>query len=593
MPSSPSLLIDILPGWRRRAASGMLIGAMALAGAPAALAQNAADLAAAARNADRQQRAQEVRPQGDPPPRDGDGASARRPAQIVVTAPMPAAAAPAAAPGCIAIDRIAIGGAPHLSAAARARLAGAYAGRCLSLTDIEHLLADVVADYSARGQIAARAYVRQQDASTGRLEVLVVEGTLQRLDLDDDGAGSVAVDHVFPGLLGKPLNLRDLEQGLEQLNRLESNYATLDVQPGDQVGASVVAVHNQPLERVRLVLSADNLGDRSTGRNRVGLRVSVDNPFGVNDYFSFTQRRALPYGEGGTASSTGNALYELPYGYSTFSVGAGKSSYSGDLFTAGGQAVASRGDNTYLFGRAGRVLYRDQYRRANVATTLTVKNAKNYLDGQYLSVSSRKLAVWDNDASLSLRGRYGELWGQFGVSVGLDRFGARDDPPDLEAGAPRAQFRKLRYDAAYTLPFKLGRTDFMLTSDVSAQRGIDVLYGSEQLLVGGVYNVRGFGNGVFIGDSGFTVRNELSATLPLSWQGKRRGLLRPYVGLDYGRVFMRGPDSFGGYLSGVAAGVRMDVGAVSTELFAAQPLDMSRGAPRDGGRLYLQLRLYL
>ena len=46
-------------------------------------------------------------------------------------------------------------------------------------------------------------------------------------------------------MLGEPLNLRDLEQGLDQLNRLRSVDLTADIAPGSQPGASRIILRSR------------------------------------------------------------------------------------------------------------------------------------------------------------------------------------------------------------------------------------------------------------------------------------------------------------------------------------------------------------
>lgn len=567
------------------AALGLLA---AICWTPGAHAQSAADLANGARNAERIQREQDERQRAQ---LQQELERARPRSELAAPAAAPVAAS--AATGCVAVRQIGIAGAPHLPAAARARIVQKYAGRCLTLADIQLLLADLVGDYIGRGQIAARAYVGQQDASQGSLEILVVEGQLEDIRIDDGGKHSIQIDTAFPGLLGQVLNLRDLEQGLDQINRLASNQATLQLLPGSTAGDSVVAISNEPGRRWRINLSADNEGSESTGRKQAGAGISVDNLLNLNDFLSLNYRRAVPTDYERQGSTSKNLAYVLPYGYNTYTLGASQSLYVSTLRTAGGLDLKSNGDSTSGFVQADRVVYRDQSSRANLSTTLTVKSSNNFLAEQLLAASSRKLAVWDLDASGS-----SHLWGaivsgQLGYTRGLDRFGALRDADGLPGNAPKAQFRKLRYGASYLLPFAVGSTELSFSSSLSGQRGIDVLYGSEQMLVGGMYSVRGYVNTTLSGDTGFFVRNDLSARLPFALPGGRPAQLRPYLGFDYGRVAARGADTQSGYLAGAAAGLSLGVGSVFVDLFDAVPVGMSSGQKRESGRLYLQLRAAL
>jgi hemolysin activation/secretion protein len=571
-----------------RASGGFsIVVALVVAGlcAPGARAQTPADVGAGARNAERIQREQEERQRHEIQ----QELERRRP-PASIEAPAPPQPGPGDSTRCVDIREIRINAAPNLPESARREIVGKYVGRCLSLVDIQQLLADIVASYIERGFIAARAYIQQQDVSKGTLDILAVEGSLEKISIEDGGKKSISTGNVFPGLEGKPLNLRDLEQGIDQINRLASNNATLEIRPGAEAGGSVVGIKNQPGERVRLNVASDNQGYESTGRNQASAGISIDNPLGFNDFFTVTHRRSVPTDYSRKGSTANNAIYVLPYGYNTFTAGGSTSSYVSTLRTSGGQELKSNGDSSALFVKAERVVYRGQSSRASVSTGLNVKESKNYLADQFLASSSRKLAVWDLDASLS--GRVGDGVGsvELGMSEGLKQFGALQDAPNLPDNSPKAQFRKIRYGASYLLPFKLANTDVALSSQLYGQHGIDVLYGSEQILVGGIYSVRGFVNTAFTGDDGFTLRNDLSTRVPLGWSTSQPAVLRPYVALDYGRVYTRGPDTVGGYLIGGAVGCSLNIGSFTAELFNAWPIAMSEGARRESSRLYLQAR---
>ena len=52
---------------------------------------------------------------------------------------------------------------------------------------------------------------------------------------------------LFPGLEGKPLKLTELDQGLDQANRLQSNTTKLDILPGRRLAVrSFVCAINMP-----------------------------------------------------------------------------------------------------------------------------------------------------------------------------------------------------------------------------------------------------------------------------------------------------------------------------------------------------------
>ena len=143
---------------------------------------------------------------------------------------------------CHDVTELRIEGAAHLADATRASLARAFTGRCLGANELEALLGTLTRDYIERGFVTSRVYLPPQDLRTGVLRLRVVEGTIGKYELAQVGAPreSAWLRGAFPARPGELLNLRDLEQGLDQLNQLQSNHATLDLQPGAEPGQSVV-----------------------------------------------------------------------------------------------------------------------------------------------------------------------------------------------------------------------------------------------------------------------------------------------------------------------------------------------------------------
>lgn len=530
-------------------------------------AQTAADRAEAARQADILQRQNQQRMQ-----RDLESAvpSERAPSGIDTRELLPKVDASAAGRKCHEIGIIRIAGAPNLSSEVREQIVRDFSGRCLGVVEIEQILAEVTRDYIGRGYITTRAYLPQQDLSSGTLEILVLEGVVEKIMLEDGERESIRLGTVFPAERAL-FNLRDFEQGIEQVNKLSSNNASMDIQPGEEAGASRVVIRNAPRTPFHASFSADNQGSESTGRHQFGLTAMSDRLLGLNELLLFTHRRSHPHDKERQFSESDSFSAILPFAYSTLSLSVNRSRYASTIVAPSGLDLQFKGQSATDSARLDHVAYRDQQTRLTLSGTLTVKESKSWLAGQFLAVSSRPLTVLDIDSSLTT-GIAGGVFGlDFGIARGLKMAGALTDPANLPDLAPRAQFEKIKIGASYSIPFQLAGKDFAFSTQATAQQGLDTLYGSEQILIGGIYSVRGFVKNTLSGDSGYYVRNELSMRHNLVLGDERVGM-RFFAGFDFGKVANRVPDVPSGRLSGMALGFSASWRGGTLDVFNTRPL---------------------
>lgn len=149
------------------------------------------------------------------------------PAPSLPETPPPEAAGP-----CFELRYIQLENVTALPLSAQRKLIRLPAEGCMTLQDIRQRVRDVTQDYLSRGFITSRAWLPEQDISGGTLVIAVTEGKVETLTLD--GHQENALRMVFPRAEGQILNLRDTEQGLEQLNRLNSRSLTVDILPGSR-----------------------------------------------------------------------------------------------------------------------------------------------------------------------------------------------------------------------------------------------------------------------------------------------------------------------------------------------------------------------
>jgi hemolysin activation/secretion protein len=487
--------------------------------------------------------------------------------------PAPETAAPGAA--CSPIAEIVLEGASKLEPMEQARLAAPYLDRCLALADINKLIADITNRYVELGFVTTRVYIPQQDLGSKRLLLKIVEGKTGLLRIEPAGSASAA--SAFPGVVGEVLNLRDLEQGLDQINRLASNSAKVDIEPGEEPGESRVVIRNQPRKPWLANASVDNSGIASTGRTMFAAGLSADNLLGANDYLSGTFR----YSERSNKEySESEGFYgSVPYGYWTFSSAINTFRYF-SLVQGSVSTFETHGTSNSQMVRADRVVFRDQARKLSLAGGVTLKQTDNFIARSHIDTSSADLTVLDLGANLSWIALGGIFSFDAGMAKGIAALGATFDDTTRPVGAPQAQFEKYTYGASVYKPFALGDTPMSWQSRLYGQYSQDPLYGIEQIAIGNLYTVRGFRNTSLPGRTGFYVRNDLGMPIPVNG-----GQLKPFFGYDFGHV------ETAGTLQGWAIGIDAAYSGVSLSLAYAQPIQVPSGFKKEDGWFYARLAI--
>lgn len=533
----------------------------------AAHAQTAADIDAAGRQADFVQRQLQERLQEEIE-------RARKAVPAVGGADLRQAPQPAVSPGgaCRQIDELVIDGGERLRQRTVRDLSARFVGRCLGVAEIEQILAGITADYIEQGYITTRAYLPAQDLGSGRLSIVVVEGVIESYQLEGEDARKIFVPGAFPGAPGDRLNLRDLEQGIDQINRLAANQATMEVRPGSKSGQSIVVVRNRRSLPAHLFMGYDNMGSESTGKHAYALTATIDSPLGLNERWMVTRRRSQP--NDGEHNSGSDAFdFWVPVGNWSLGVNVSRSTYVNVLQLASGNKMHTNGETRTQSLTVDRLAYRDQASKLTVFARVSLQDARNYMMRQLLEVNSRKLATAEFGANGFLLAGGGVINAQLVYARGLRTLGALEDPDDIDPDAPRAQFKKINLDLGYSRALAIGELSLNWSSQLSYQYARRPLYGSQQIQIGGIGSVRGFMRNSIAGDRGYYWRNELAWPWQAAFAGESwRGRL--YAAYDTGSVRGIASGTAHGQLAGATVGLSAQWRGAAWELYNSRPVDV-------------------
>lgn len=465
---------------------------------------------------------------------------------------------------CFPVSSIRLDG-PHAATFAFAqREANRYANRCVGAQGVAWIVRRVSDTIVAHGYVTTRVGVASQDLHGGTLHLIVQPGFVGRIRFTDRtplGGWQTAL----PARPGDVLNLRDIEQALEQFKRLASQEVTIDVAPGTTPDTSDLVITAHRLRPWRIVASLDDSGSRATGRGQAGVNLSLDNPLGLNDSLTVGTSHNVPHA-GDHGSSGNHATYVVPYGY--WLLTASVSGYRYTQAIPGMQATyRSAGTSRNADLVLQRVVHRGPHGKTALELGVSRRWAHSTLDGMALIGQRRHttavtLALVQRQylGTAQFDGRLAERWGG-------PWFGGQRDAPGLPRDAPRFRYRLTVLDASLAVPFTVAGEALQWTTDLHAQRSPDVLYGSEWIAIGGRYTVRGFdGEQTLAAERGWTWRNTLTWPVP--------GLpIALYTGIDTGHVGgPSGRDLGKKSLTGGFVGARGQLGPFDWDAFAGWAL---------------------
>ncbi|MEX3972394.1 ShlB/FhaC/HecB family hemolysin secretion/activation protein [Paraburkholderia caribensis] len=448
-----------------------------------------------------------------------------------------------------------------------------YAGQCIGKRGFDILTKGVQQLILSRGYVTTRVLLPEQDVSKGTLAVALVPGVVRHLRFanpDTRGTWKSA----FPARDGDMLNLRDLEQGLEQMKRVASQDVNMKVEPTSSPGESDVVIDVKRTKPWSVVASVDNSGTRATGKLQGNLSLGLDNPLGLNDVLALSANQDLELGDKHLGSHGFNGSYSVPWGYWTATLSGNTNTYYEQIAGVNQTFVSSGNSQTAAF-RLARVLSRSQNDVFGMQLQLSKRFGESFIDDTSIPTQKR-----DNtfiEAGLTDRHYFGaaQFDGTLAYRQGVGGLGATSDPyPD----GPTYRFHMAVVDANLSVPFAVAKQNLRYVSTVHGQFTNDTLFYIDDLTIGSRYTVRGFdGETMLAAEKGFYWRNELQWAIGQTGQAL-------YAGIDYGHVYGRNTAFLAGtQLAGAVIGIRGSlptrIAGFAYDLFAGTPIYKPDGFP--------------
>ncbi|MGW8305456.1 MAG: ShlB/FhaC/HecB family hemolysin secretion/activation protein [Achromobacter pulmonis] len=449
----------------------------------------------------------------------------------------------------------------------------AATGRCLGAEGISVVMTRVQNAVVARGFVTTRILAAPQDLTGGALTLTVVPGRIRAIRFAPGTSPRATASNAVPVGRGDLLNLRDIEQALENFKRVPTAEADIQIVPADGEDArpgesDLVIAWRQRSPPIRVSASLDDAGSKATGKLQGELTVSLDDLLMLNDLFYASLNHDVFNGNRkGTRGYT--AHYSLPHGY--WALSATASGYGYRQTVAGysqNYVYSGASDNAEL--RLSRLVHRDATRKTSLYGRGWMRRSNNFIDDTEIGVQRRRTGGWE--VGLTHREYLGEstLDASLAYRRGTGAFNAMPAPEE-DFGEGTSRMKVIAASAQLMVPLPLGPQRARYIGSWRAQWDRTPLVPQDRFSIGGRYSVRGFdGELSLMGERGWVWRNELGLLL-----GAGQEL---YFGADYGHV--GGPSTRwlrGRNLAGSVIGLRGGAAGFHWDVFAGTPLSKPRG----------------
>ena len=442
--------------------------------------------------------------------------------------------------------------------------------RCLGSKGINLVMRRIQNAIIGRGFVTTRVLAAPQDLKTGTLTLTLIPGRIRNIRFAEGTDARATKINAFPANPGDLLNLRDIEQALENFKRVPTAEADIQITPATganaKPGESDVVIQWRQGFPFRVTLSLDDSGSESTGKYQGGVTVSYDHWWTLNDLLYVSINRDLGGADPGNRGTRSYVIhYSLPLGYWLLGLTTSENRYHQEVAgTTQNYIYAGKSQNSDI--KLSRLIYRDASRKDIVSLRGWYRESHNYIDDTEIEVQRRRMAGWELGVS------HKEFIGASTLDANLKYkhgTGAKNSlaapEEDFNEGTSRPSI--VTADAQLNIPFAIGQERFRYNLAWRQQWNRTPLVPQDRFSIGGRYTVRGFdGESVLMGDRGWLIRNDFA------WAVHPAGH-ELYLGIDYGGVGGQSTKDMDSHtLAGGVLGLRGYVKGLSYDAFIGHPI---------------------
>jgi hemolysin activation/secretion protein len=472
-----------------------------------------------------------------------------------------------------------------------------YLNTCIGVGGIQQIVNLLNNSLIEEGYITSRVAVPEQNLKEGVLNFKVMIGKIATIKMVEQGDLARDKDknwgiweNSFPIKPGDVLNIRDIEQGVEQMKRLPSQKITTKIEPGNSPDSSIVLIEREKtnfLSRIRVGTTVDNSGNGNLGKTQLSSFLAFDNLLGISDLLSASVMSNIENLNQYNMSQSLTLSYSIPIYYHLFSV---TNSYNrfGQSLKLTTVTERSQGNSHKTDFRWDYTPFRSASTKIGVYSLISVRRAESFINDIEILMQRRKTTNFEIGASVKKIYSRSNFTTQIAYREGTSWFDAEDDFKKTESNQMTIRPKIFTAQLNLNYLFTPWNKSIQFSSNHKLQYTKDKTTATDQFSIGGRNTVRGFdGSLVLLSENAYLLRND--ATLPLKFLS-HLGNYNTYFALDYGYVW--GPNSselVGRSLGGAALGLQGQFSIFQFDIALATPVLKPRDFKANSLNLYLSL----
>lgn len=416
-----------------------------------------------------------------------------------------------------------------------------FIGKLIDIETLNEVVNKINTLYLEKGYITAKAYLPEQKVQNGSIKINLVEGKVG--DIVIEGNKWTRSSYIKGKISQKPdviFDLNQLEKDIMKFNRENAVKLRASIKPGKVFGTSDIYLIADDKNPFHFTPTFDNTGRENIGVLRGGTSFTADSLLGYRDQFTMGYSRAR-------STDIAFSSYNFPIGNRGTRVG-GSFAFSNIKISSGPFEKLNIEGNSYNY--------------SGYVSQQFISTRKIDFSGD-LSVNFRQVTTFFDEFPLyttqvrslvaGLNFQYRDNWGYWSTrhafANGLDLLGGN--------------VRFFKYNGYATRVHNFGHGIIGIFRG-ALQLSDDMLPPVEQFQIGGSTTVRGYSEGLLIGDNGYLLSAEIRFPLPFlpKQVGKFqvRDRIRGLVFCDHGGAFPDDGDASSphhyDYLTSVGMGLR-------------------------------------